>query len=116
MTIQGGDVGLNDLEAIKAAFVGDAETPGSIAFLCATGAVLSWSMNGASAVFCDEFTVVANELATDGTDPIVGEPGALPSGREYTVVVAEDGELFFKGVNVVCPTAIGANECPAAAP
>lgn len=114
MTIQGGDAGLNDLEAIKAAFVGDAETPGTIAYLCATGAVLSWSMNGASAVFCDEFTVVANELATDGTDPVL--VSELPSGREYTLVVTEDGELLFKGVNVVCPTAIEVNECPAAAP
>jgi hypothetical protein len=114
-TIQGVDVGLNNIEEIKNAFVGDETAKGSIVYACSSGQVFSWYVVGVEVLDCNRVVAKANEMISDGSAPFFDPTGeSLPGGREYSFELDQDTRfLNIFAVNVVCPFADGVNACPA---
>jgi hypothetical protein len=114
-TIQGVDVGLNNIEEIKNAFVGDETAKGSIVYACSSGQVFSWYVVGVEVLDCNRVVAKANEMISDGSAPFFDPTGeSLPGGREYSFELDQDTRfLNIFAVNIVCPFADGVNACPA---
>jgi hypothetical protein len=113
VTIQGKDIGLNSIEEIQKAFVGDETTEGSIVYACSSGQVFSWYMVGVEVLDCTHVVAKANEMISAGSSPLFDADGdALPGGREYTYEFDQDNRfLNVLRANIVCPFEDGVNAC-----